>query len=53
MRRWVCVIALLFGFTGDRYALTLRATLPVPIERPVEAMAGPGFRMTAAWWRGR
>jgi hypothetical protein len=51
MRRFVCVAALLFGFSGDRYAWTIRSREPVPIERPV-ALAEPGrTRRTPAWWQ--
>ena len=51
MRRFVCVAALLFGFSGDRYAWTARSRLPVPIERPVDVGEGSGTRRTLAWWR--
>jgi hypothetical protein len=51
MRRFVCVAALLFGFSGDRYAWTVRYRLPVPIERPV-ALGEPGrTRRTLSWWQ--
>jgi len=51
MRRFVCVAALLFGFSGDRYAWTVRYRLPVPIERPV-ALDEPGrTRRSLGWWR--
>jgi len=52
MRRWVCVAALLFGFSGDGYAFTMRARIPVPIERPLPASPrGRGFVPTLDWWR--
>ncbi|HEY0444527.1 MAG TPA: hypothetical protein VGC90_09915 [Candidatus Limnocylindrales bacterium] len=52
MRRWVCVIALLFGFAGDSYAWTIRARPPVPIERRLDFAAGPGsIAPTGAWWQ--
>jgi hypothetical protein len=50
MRRFVCVAALLFGFSGDRYAWTARPRWPVPIERPVEVGSGGATRRTLAWW---
>ena len=51
MRRFVCVAALLFGFSGDRYAWTARVRMSVPIERPLH-LAEPGrTRRTLAWWR--
>jgi hypothetical protein len=51
MRRFVCVAALLFGFSGDRYAWTVRARMPVPIERPVALAEPGGTRRTLAWWQ--
>ncbi|HEX5589568.1 MAG TPA: hypothetical protein VFX65_04695 [Candidatus Limnocylindrales bacterium] len=51
MRRFVCVAALLFGFSGDRYAWTIRARPPVPIERPVVLLESGRTRRTPAWWR--
>jgi hypothetical protein len=53
MRRWVCVIALLFGFAGDGYAWTTRPRIPVAIERPLDpARDGTGTVLTGAWWLG-
>ena len=50
MRRWVCVIALLFGFAGDGYAWTIRPRMPVPIERPIEdASQRAGFLESGRW----
>jgi hypothetical protein len=54
MRRFVCVIALLAGFSGQGYAWTMRPRLPIPIERPVApATRGQtrGFVPTLEWWR--
>jgi hypothetical protein len=52
MRRWVCVAALLFGFSGDGYAFTTRVRIPVPIERTLPASPrGRGFVPTLDWWR--
>jgi hypothetical protein len=55
MRRWVCIIALLAGFSADGYAWTLKPRQPVPIERQLDREAprplrDPGLRPTAAWW---
>ncbi len=52
MRRWVCVLVMLFGFAGDGYAWSAKPRSPVPIERQLSARdirtgAVPG----AAWWR--
>ncbi|HEX5014627.1 MAG TPA: hypothetical protein VFV72_10780 [Candidatus Limnocylindrales bacterium] len=57
MRRWVCIVALLAGFSADGYAYTVRTRLPVPIERTLDEPAGadaperrPDLTRTAAWW---
>ena len=58
MRRWVCIVALLAGFSGQGYAWTIRPRIPAPIERPFEAQAigrragtaGP-MQPTDDWWR--
>lgn len=52
MRRWVCVIALLFGFAGDGYAWGVRPRIPVPIERRFDLVGGQGLMSpTGAWWQ--
>jgi hypothetical protein len=52
MRRWVCVIALLFGFAGDGYAWTVRARMPVAIERRLEGLPDRrGTHQTGRWWQ--
>jgi hypothetical protein len=55
MRRWVCVIALLAGFSADGYAYTVRTRRPVPIERSLDDGTISQHRRneltrTAAWW---
>ena len=52
MRRWVCVIALLFGFSGEGYAYNSRPRIPVAIVRTLPAgTRGSGLVPTLAWWR--
>jgi hypothetical protein len=52
MRRWVCVVALLFGFSGEGYTWTARARIPVPIVRMLPAsMRGGALVPTVEWWR--
>jgi hypothetical protein len=51
MRRWVCVIALLFGFAGDGYAWSARPSLAVPIERQFGGRDGLTTPTTGHWWR--
>jgi hypothetical protein len=50
MRRWVCIIALLAGFSGQGYAWTIRPRIPAPIERPITS-GSSGLRPTVDWWR--
>jgi hypothetical protein len=49
MRRWVCIIALLAGFSADGYAWSARPRAPVPIERQIDP-SYRGLSPTAAWW---
>ncbi|HSK51977.1 MAG TPA: hypothetical protein VLA44_04425 [Clostridia bacterium] len=52
MRRWVCVIALLTGFSGQGYVWTARPREPVPVERPIDRpVPARGLRLAADWWR--
>jgi hypothetical protein len=52
MRRWVCVIFLLAGLSGDGYAWSVRPRIPVAIERTLESDSPHGRRWAAAdWWR--
>jgi hypothetical protein len=53
VRRWVCVIVLLFGFSGDQYAWTARPRIPVPIERVMGAGRRERDLPEGAWWRLR
>jgi hypothetical protein len=55
MRRWVCIIALLAGFSADGYAWSARPSKPVPIERrldviPPRPVPVRALRPTSAWW---
>jgi hypothetical protein len=60
MRRWVCIITLLAGFSADGYVWSARRRLPVPIERRLDATLGTAsygvaprtsLQTTSAWWR--
>ncbi len=52
MRRWVCIVALLAGFTRDDYVHAVRLREPVAIERLIDTrQAGAhGLVPTGAWW---
>jgi len=49
MRRWVCIIALLAGFSADGYVRSARLRTTVPIVRQL-VEPEPGLAPTAAWW---
>jgi hypothetical protein len=51
VRRWLCVVALLFSLTGQGYAFAARVVEPVAIERPLDARPGGRLVRTAAWWQ--
>lgn len=52
MRRWVCIVALLAGFSRSDYAWTIRPRIPIPVERPIEPRPGRhGTVQTGAWWQ--
>jgi hypothetical protein len=50
MRRWVCIVALLAGFTREDYVRSAR----LPDAPPVERLLGRRDRAVlpaGAWWR--
>jgi len=51
VRRWVCIIALLAGFSGDRYAWTARPRPPIPVERLLDPRRPDPALPEGAWWR--
>jgi len=56
VRSWARLLALLWGFTGNRYVWFARPRPPVPIERRLAAddvggAIGGATRRTARWWR--
>jgi hypothetical protein len=52
MRRWVCIIALLAGFSGSGYAWSVRPRIPVPVVRRLDdSAAGRGLIATGVWWQ--
>lgn len=50
MRRFVCVAALLFGFSGDRYVWSARPRMAVPVVQPVRLAEAGGTVRGPAWW---
>jgi hypothetical protein len=51
VRRWVCIVALLAGFSGDRYPWTVRLRTAVPIERVIDRLHPDPALPEGAWWR--
>jgi len=52
MRRWVCIVALLAGFTRDDYVRGIRLREPVAVERVIDTRqrGTRGLVPTGAWW---
>jgi hypothetical protein len=52
MRRWVSIVVLLAGFTGDDYVRSARLRDPVPVERLIDPRRSGtrGLAPTGAWW---
>jgi len=50
VRRWVCIIALLAGFSGSGYAWTARPRIPVPVERVLPTGVGRRAIPGPEWW---
>ena len=51
VRRWVCIVAFLVGFSGDGYVWTARPRIPVPVERLLDPRRPDPAIPEAAWWR--
>jgi hypothetical protein len=50
MRRWLCMLVLLFSLAGQGQAFAARVPDPVPIERQIGAQRGGRLERTPAWW---
>lgn len=50
MRRWVCIVAMLVGFSGDAYAWTARPRIPIPVERVLDPEPRDAGLPRGAWW---
>ena len=51
VRRWVCIVAFLVGFSGDGYVWTVRPRIPVPVERLLDPDGHDPALPEAAWWQ--
>ena len=49
VRRWVCVVALLWGFTSQDYPWSARPRIPIPVERLLAPGGDPDLP-EGAWW---
>jgi hypothetical protein len=49
VRRWVCVVALLWGFTRQDYPWSARPRIPIPVERLLVPGRDPELP-EGAWW---
>lgn len=50
VRRWVCIVVLLVGFSGEGYAWAARPRIPVTVERLVDPAGAPDLPRPD-WWR--
>ena len=49
MRRWLCMVVLLFALAGQGGTVS-RVADPVPIERPLSPSRAARLERTPAWW---
>ena len=51
MRRWVCIVALLAGFSASDPSWSIRPRQPIPVERRLDSFSRAGGGLpAAAWW---
>ena len=51
VRRWVCILVLLFGFTGQDYAFAAQRRAPTLTAQPLDRMPWRGPEtQPASWW---
>jgi hypothetical protein len=50
VRRWVCIVALLVGFSGQDYTWSARARIPIPVERLLDPRRPDPGLPEGAWW---
>jgi hypothetical protein len=51
VRRWVCIVALLAGFSGTGYAWSAKPREPIPVERVIDRLMPDPSLPERAWWR--
>jgi hypothetical protein len=50
VRRWVCIVAMLAGFSGSGYAWTARTRIAVPMVRVLDPRRPEPGLPEVAWW---
>jgi hypothetical protein len=50
VRRWVCIVALLVGFSGQDYTWSARVRIPIPVERLLDPRRPDPGLPEGAWW---
>jgi hypothetical protein len=51
VRRWICIITLLAGFTRQDYVWLGRSPAPVPTEQPYDQLPWRGIEVQPwTWW---
>lgn len=50
VRRWVCIVAMLAGFSGGGYAWTARPRIAAPIVRVLDLRRPDPGLPEVAWW---
>ncbi len=51
VRRWICIITLLAGFTSQDYALNGQSRAVVPTEQPYDRLPWRGIEVQPwDWW---
>jgi hypothetical protein len=51
VRRWVCIVALLLGFSTEGYTRSVRTPTLIPVERLLDPDRHDPDLPEAAWWR--
>jgi hypothetical protein len=50
VRRWVCIVGFLVGFSGTGYVWTIRPRIPIPVERVLDPERPDPALPAVAWW---
>jgi hypothetical protein len=51
MRRWLCMMVLLFSLAGQGRGFATRYPEPVPIERQIGSLRAGRLELGVAWWK--